>query len=575
MKKCSLFFKIATLILLFCPLSSEVLHAQTRPCDIITTIPGGTPYYQVDGLVFDRSGNILAVYDSNIVVKITPGGSVTTIAGTGVAGDSGDGGPATAAQINDAESLAFDSSGNLYLAESDGCRVRKIDTHGIISTYAGNGTVADSGDGGQATAAGIGYAQSITFDREGNLYVSQLYRDLVRKVTPAGIISTFAGMRIGGTVSDGVPATAALLEAPEGVWYDNYSNSVLVVNNRDGLIRAVNDSGIIRTVASVGRAFSVVTDRNGTLYIASDINKIFKKRVSGVVEEFAGTGAAGYSGDGGEAIFAGLNEPRGLTIGPDSNIYFADFGNNRIRKIVHETSSMGPILGPTTVCRGAVITLSDTTSGGYWTVTDPSLALTDAYGHITGWSVGSTTVSYIAGFTGCNLATAPLTVNDTPLIGYMSGPDFLCFGDTTRFFADSPGGVWSVTPRAIATIDASGLVTGLDSGYATVTYTISNVCGSTYLTYPIWITDYLCNTRVASIVNHEQPFLYPNPVQDIIHISSNQPVTASVFSIEGKSLIHVKNVTDIDVSKLLPGVYFVLLINDDGAVVHSERVVKE
>ena len=574
MKKCSLFLKIATLILLFFPLSSEVLHAQTRPCDIITTIPGGTPYYQVDGLVFDRSGNILAVYDSNIVVKITPGGTVTTIAGTGVAGDSGDGGPATAAQINDAESLAFDSSGNLYLAESDGCRVRKIDTHGIISTYAGNGTVADSGDGGQATAAGIGYAQSVTFDRDGNLYVSQLFSNLIRKVTPAGIITTFAGRRGGyGSFTDSVPATTAALNEPYGIWYDNYSNSVFIADFGDDLVRKVNDSGIIRTVASVGGAFSVVTDRNGTLYIGSDINKIFKKLVSGVVEEFAGTGTAGYSGDGGEAIFAELNEPRGLTIGPDSNIYFADFGNNRIRKIVHETSGMGPILGPTTVCRGAVITLSDTTSGGYWTVADPSLALTDAYGHITGWSVGSTTVSYIAGFTGCNLATAPLTVLDTPYIGYIFGNELLCISDTTRFSNYYLDGVWSVSPTSIATIDTGGLAIGISSGAATVTYSRSNACGSAYTTYDIEVVN--CNTGITSIVNNEQPFLYPNPVQDIIHISSNQPVTASVFSIEGKSLIHVKNVTDIDVSKLLPGFYFVLLINVDGAVVHSERLVKE
>lgn len=256
------------------------------------------------GLAIDRDGNVFVADLANRRVrKIDTQGIITTVAGTGAFGFSGDGGPATSAKLS-ASDLAFDASGNLFIA---GGRVRKVVPGAdgvingagdeIITTVAGNGAFASSGDGGPATSAAVN-ASGIDLDPSGNLYIADASFHRVRKVDTAGIITTFAGGGTFGYGGDGGPATSAYLHRPGAV--------------------AVQGSGNV---------------------FISDTNSAAIRRVdaSGTIESVAGTGPyAGSQGDGGFAPYAGLRQPRGLGLDDAGNLYIADAGNYRIRRV--ETS---------------------------------------------------------------------------------------------------------------------------------------------------------------------------------------------------------------------------------------------
>jgi hypothetical protein len=245
-------------------------------------------------LVFDKSGNLyIAEHNGYRVRKVDTHGIITTVVGTGVAGSSGDGGPATEAQLNEPHGLALDESGNLYIAEKEGHRVRKVDAHGIITTVAGTGVAGSSGDGGPATEAQLWNAQDMVFDESGNLYITEFFGHRVRKVDADGIITTVVGTGVAGSSGDGGPATEAQLDSPAGMVFDESGN--LYISEFSGhRIRKVDAHGIITTVA--------------------------------------GTGVDGFSGDGGPATSAQFNSPDLMTLDED-NLYITDFFNHRIRLV--------------------------------------------------------------------------------------------------------------------------------------------------------------------------------------------------------------------------------------------------
>ena len=275
---------------------------------------------------------------------------ITTIAGNGSAGYNGDGGPALAAEFKDPASITIDTFGNIYIDDWANARIRKLSTNGIITTVAGNGTVGYSGDGGPATAAQISAAYITISDAAGNLYIGDRFNNCVRKVNTLGIITTIAGTGTAGFSGDGGQATNAELNGPYGVALDAIGNFYISesTNNR---IRKVNTSGIITTIAGNGtqgysgdggqatnaefnNASCMAFDANNNLYIADENNNCIRMINNlGIINTIAGNGTATYSGDGGQATAAALYMPIGITIDAAGNIYIADTHNYRIRKV--------------------------------------------------------------------------------------------------------------------------------------------------------------------------------------------------------------------------------------------------
>jgi sugar lactone lactonase YvrE len=337
---------------------------------IITTVAGiGPSGYTGDGgpaisaqfsypvdAVPDGVGNFyIADLSNSAVRKVAAAGTITTIAGNGTQGYSGDGGPATSALLSEPAGLALDCSGNLYIADVGNNTVREVTPEGVISTVAGNGTAGYSGDGGPASSAELNYPRNLAFDASGNLYIADFYNNAVRKVTPAGTITTIAGNGAPGFSGDGGPATSATLTNPAGVAVDRGGNLYITDDNNER-IRKVTPSGTISTYAGTGAMSfcgdggpatdacffypnTIAVDASGNLYITDYYNnRIRMVDPFGTITTVAGSGVSGgpsgsYDGDGGPATSAQLNGPGGVSLDANGNLYIADTGNNRIRKV--------------------------------------------------------------------------------------------------------------------------------------------------------------------------------------------------------------------------------------------------
>ena len=315
-------------------------------------------------LGIDAAGNIyIADRDNNCVRKISTGGINTIIAGTGERGHSGDGGPGSAAKINAADYIAVDAAGNVYLSETDSARVRKISTSGIITTYAGTGVAGWSGDGGAATLAKISTPQGLCVDGAGNLFIVMSGDQRVRKVDASGIITTIAGIGSPGSGGDGSAATLANLNFPEAVAVDRAGN-VYIADKNNYKIRKINTSGIISTFAGTGTAgftgdgtpatsariddpWSVRVDTaTGKVYITDGVNfRIRRVDASGIITTVAGNGSGTYGGDGGPATAAGFGAYDCIVDG-SGNLLIADAYSNRIRKVNSSTNIISTIVGP-------------------------------------------------------------------------------------------------------------------------------------------------------------------------------------------------------------------------------------
>ena len=306
---------------------------------------------QPQGVTIDGSGNVyIADIGNNVIRKVNTSGIINTIAGNGTAGYSGDGGPATAAELSSPECIALDGSGNMYIADFENNVIRKVNTAGIISTIAGNGSTGYSGDGGPATAAELSQPGFVTIDGSGNMLIADVNNDVIRKVNTSGIISTVAGMVPGGYSGDGGPATAAQLNGPTNIAVDSNGN-MYITDLGNHVIRKVTASGIISTIAGNGTQgysgdggpatsatlyypWGIAVDGSGNVYFSDDHNyRVRKVNTSGIISTVAGNGTQGYSGDDGAATAAELNYLAGITIDSAGNLYIADAGNSRIRKV--------------------------------------------------------------------------------------------------------------------------------------------------------------------------------------------------------------------------------------------------
>jgi len=303
------------------------------------------------GVSVDGQGNLyIAEYWNHWIRKVDPNGIITTVAGTGTAGYSGDGGPATQAQLNYPWQIVADVAGNLYIADSVNHRIRKVDPNGIITTVAGTGTAGYSGDGGPATQARINRPRGIALDAEGTLYFASSGDHRIRKVDPNGIISTVAGTGTAGYSGDGGPATQARFDTPAHLALDT-SGNLYIADPWNGRIRKVDLSGIITTVAGDGdwdfggdggpatqaklaAPHGVAVDTLGNIYIADNYNyRVRKVDPNGIISTVAGTGTAGYSGDGGFPGNARVDEVMGVALDVSGHLYIADSWNAVVRKV--------------------------------------------------------------------------------------------------------------------------------------------------------------------------------------------------------------------------------------------------
>ena len=354
---------------------------------VITTVSGGGVGAQLSnptGVAVDSSGNLYIADFGNQVVRKVSGGVTTTVAGTGTAGFNTSTGTATSVQLNYPWGVAVDAAGNLYIADSGNNLVRKVTNgaltsvlqittptgvtvdgagnlyvaayssnlvalsppSGMPSIFAGNQTPGYSGDAGSATNAQLDGPASVAIDPNGNLYITDYYNDVVRKVA-GGIITTLAGGPY-GYVGDGGTATSALLfnptytaAGPGGVEYivDSYHNLVRKVAG--GVITTVAGTGLAgytgdfgaATSATLNTPWGVAVDAAGNLYISDAGNSVIRKVSGGMITTIAGDGTPNFSGDNGAAISATLNGPGGIALDAAGNLYIADFGNNRVRMV--------------------------------------------------------------------------------------------------------------------------------------------------------------------------------------------------------------------------------------------------
>jgi sugar lactone lactonase YvrE len=314
--------------------------------------PGSQPPLLSDpaGIAVDALGAVY-IADAGLhrVLRLSPNGTLSTVAGTGTTqGELGDGGSALAAVLGAPSAVAVDNQGNIFIADSFNHRIRRVSAAGVITTVAGTGVRGGSGDGGPATAAQLNWPQGVCVDSDGNLFLADT-SNRIRKVNPSGIISTVAGNGDFGFAGDGGPATSAKLWNPIGIALGS-GGTLLIADSGNGRIRQVSASGIISTIAGSGvegpngdggpavaaqiSPTSLTFDAAGNLVFSDNPGKIRRVNAAGVVSTISGSGGSGFSGDGGPATAAVFSNLGAVLADSSGNIYIADTnGNYRIRKI--------------------------------------------------------------------------------------------------------------------------------------------------------------------------------------------------------------------------------------------------
>ncbi len=311
------------------------------------------------GLAVGKDGSLyLASPLAAGVRKVAPDGTITTVAGSGTGlgcatptGPCGDGGPATQARLNGPQAIAIGPDDSLYIGE-DRAVVRRVAPNGIITTVAGTGVSGFSGDGGPAFLAQLGFVQSLAAGPDGSVYIDDLYNFRIRRIAPDGTISTVAGNGTAGGGGDGGPATSASLRDPRGIAVGR-DGSLYIADGAGQRVRRVTPDGIVRTIAGNGTlgfsgdggpatdatfrsVYGVAVGRDDTVYMVDQgNNRVRWMRPDGSINTLAGTGMATTSGDGGLARQATLqNLASGLTVAPDGSVYVSQTSNNpRVRRI--------------------------------------------------------------------------------------------------------------------------------------------------------------------------------------------------------------------------------------------------
>lgn len=453
------------------------------PSGTITTVAGdGTNVYIGDGslatatgigscldVTLDVYGNMF-IGTSKYVFKVNPSGVITTVAGKGVSGYGGNGGPATAATLTAASGVAADASGNVYFADETNYCIRKVNASGIISTIAGNGSPGYGGDGGPAASAKFGQLTDIALDGAGNLYICDGTNYRVRKINTSGVITTIAGNGSAGYSPDGTIATAGAIGPASGVSADNSGNIFLTFGSGHR-IRKVNSAGVVTTIAG-------------------------------------NSGVAGYTGDFCSATAAQMKAPTGIAAGNSGVIYFVDSVTHTVRKIFpnHAPKFFQGHNQSMNVCNNSMgvdissmlaIIDSDLGQAETWGVYSTPLhgSVTFTY---SGTSTGDTVIpSFIyrpaSGYAGndsfkvriadcvngADTTVVHVVISAAPNAGAITGDSTVCSAGSVTLSDAVAGGTWGVSNSTLAYV-INGVVTTSMSGSVTVLYWVSNaMCSDT------------------------------------------------------------------------------------------------
>jgi sugar lactone lactonase YvrE len=551
---------------------------------IITTVTGtGTAGFSGDGgaatlaqvnlptsVCRDIYGNLyIADRFNHRVRKIdATSGNISTIAGTGTAGFSGDGGLATTAQLNQPIGVVVANDGTIYISDKNNNRIRKINLSGIISTYAGTGIAGFSGDGGLATLARLNNPWGITLDINNNLYIADRSNDRVRKIDyNSGIITTVAGTGTAGYSGDNGLATLANFNKPISVCVDTALNIYVADENNHRVRKVTYSSGIVNKIAGTGTAAyngdgilavnaqlnypcGVAVDLAGYVYISDRVNHRLRKiDLSGNISTIAGTGAVGFSGDGGNATSAQLNYPRELFSDGSGNIYFADTDNNRIRKITYCNLPTIPTINASqnNFCTGGNTTLT-IASGNLnnaldWQWYDASCGVNNV-GAGTSLSVSPsvTTTYYVRGEGGCvtpsGCGSITITVLQIPSQpGTISGNATVCSGSSQTYSIGSVSGAtsysWTLPSGWSGTSTTNSISATAGTSGGTISVTADNSCGSSTaqtLAVSISMVDTSITVNGITLTSNATPALYQwvtCPAFSIISGETNQSYTPS------------------------------------------------
>jgi len=622
----SLKFSSKSCFTFFALLFTNLCHAQTQ---IITTIAGnGTTGYTGDGgpatdaqlwgpagIKIDVASNLyIAEITNNRIRKVNSSGIITTVAGGGTS--SADGIPATDASLNDPQNLTVDGAGNLYIAVigSGDNRVRMVNTSGIITTVAGTGTYGFTGDGGPATLASFEHPEDITVDLAGNIYIADNANSRIRKVDASGIITTIAGSISTGYGGDGGPATIAQLNYPGGVAVDGVGN-VYIADQVNQRIRKVNSSGIITTIAGIGtigysgdgyaatlaklhNPHNIYVDGSGNIFFGDAGNFVIRKiNTAGIITTIAGTGVSGYTGDGCAATSSELDFPWGIDIDGTGNIYFADELNERVRKLSNDSPPLFTgghsqhlvFCGDeTSISIDTLAAISDLDIGQMeiWSIVTPP-----AHGTLIASDTSTSTGGIVipsgllytpsGGYTGTDTfgiqiadcgnlmdtTTVYVTISPLPHAGSITGIDSVCIGRNVTLSDTATGGVWSSSNISISTTSASGLVTGIAPGMDTICYTVTTPgCNPATAMVSFKVLEEC--PEYVKILAPKAPSvsIYPNPNEGTFNISlssiAGEEATIVITDIIGQKIkeLTIPVINGADEAKVQlnapPGIYF-------------------
>ena len=555
-------------LLLLVSLNSSA-QAQTSALTVPLILPSA--------IVFDGRGNLyLAEAANHTIRKVDAFGIITTIAGTGTQGFSGDSGAATAAALDSPQGLALDTADNLYLADTHNHRIRRLNlSTGIITTIAGTGTPGFSGDNGPAATGQLNLPTALALDKANNLYLADTANDRIRRIdSTTGIITTIAGTGTQAFSGDNGPAINANIDSPTGLAFDSANNLYLADTHNHRIRRIDATTGIITTIAGTGTAgFSgdataassatlalphgLTIDPVGNLYLADTANHRIRRidATTGLITTIAGDGTQAFDGDNAAAISASLNSPRATAISPSNLITLADTANQRIRQL---TAAPSPQTGIQTIAglgltAPGALTLAAPSVISYGTgqLTATLVSSVSAIGSITFFDATSTTVTA--------LGTVPLVSNSATLStgNLPSGIHSLTAtyaGDQAHLAAQSPTLALTITPRQLTAIltpitllygqpvpGITGALTGvlpqdasnLSSTFATTATTLSPVG-----TYPITVSltgpaagNYVIANPAATLTISPAPtFITLNNLAATITSGSSVIITAQVSS---------------------------------------------